>query len=128
MKKNQPGFNSLSYFQAHEKEVHWTQTLSHFKTSEKKTQPGLNSLSFFRAHEKEVHSDPNSLSHFKDREKEVRPDPNSLSHFKDREKKTRWGLKKRSARTSFLIFVYERHQSHYASAFDSCCYFTLVFS
>ena len=43
-------------------------------------------------------------------------------------KKTRWGLKKRSARTSFLIFVYERHQSHYASAFDSCCYFTLVFS
>lgn len=88
MKKNQPGFNSLSYFQAHEKEVHWTQTLSHFKTSEKKTQPGLNSLSFFRAHEKEVHSDPNSLSHFKAHEKRS-TGPNSHSHFKDREKEVR---------------------------------------
>ena len=111
VKKNQPGLNSLSFFRAHEKEVH--------------SDP--NSLSHFKAHEKRS-TGPNSHSHFKDREKEVRPDPNSLSHFKDREKKTRWGLKKRSARTSFLIFVYERHQSHYASAFDSCCYFTLVFS
>ena len=37
-------------------------------------------------------------------------------------------VKKRPVRVFFLIFVYERHQSHYASAFDSCCYFTLVFS
>ena len=42
-----------------------------------------------------------------------------LSGFQAREKKTLTGL-------FFLIFVYERHQSHYASAFDSCCYFTLV--
>ena len=37
-------------------------------------------------------------------------------------------MKKRPVRVFSLIFVYERHQSHYASAFDSCCYFTLVFS
>ena len=37
-------------------------------------------------------------------------------------------VKKRPVGVFSLIFVYERHQSHYASAFDSCCYFTLVFS
>ena len=92
--------------------------LFHFKAREKKTQPGFNSLSCLQAREKEVH-----------------PDPNSLSHFNAREKKTREGfarslvfklMKKRSTGPLFLIFVYERHQSHYASAFDSCCYFTLV--
>ena len=77
---------------------------------------------------KKLHHALNVFSCFQTHEKEVHPDLNSLFHFKAREKKTHSGLKKRSTRTSFLIFVYERHQSHYASAFDSCCYFTLVFS
>ena len=57
-KKTRKGLNSLSCFQAHEKEVHPDlNSLSHFKAREKKTQPGLNSLSCFKAHEKEVHPD-----------------------------------------------------------------------
>ena len=119
-------------------------SLSHFKASEKEIQTGLNSLSCFKAHEKEVHwTSTRSLISKLVKKRSVRvlirflvfklmkkrsTGPNSLSHFKAREKKTQPGLKKRSTRTSFLIFVYERHQSHYASAFDSCCYFTLVFS
>ena len=77
-----------------------------------------NSLSCFLAHEKEVHWTS------------TRPYISKLV-----KKRPVWVLirslvfklmKKRPVRVFFLIFVYERHQSHYASAFDSCCYFTLV--
>ena len=129
-------------------------SLSHFKAREKKTRRGLNSLSCFKAHEKEVHPDPtrSPISRLvKKRPVGVLIRFLVFKLMKKRSTRTQTRspisrlvkkrpvrvlirflvfklMKKRSTRTSFLIFVYERHQSHYASAFDSCCYFTLVFS
>lgn len=85
---------------------------------------------------KKLHRAFNVFSCFQTRKKGA-TEPNSLSHFKACEKRPVGVLirflvfklmKKRPNWVFSLIFVYERHQSHYASAFDSCCYFTLVFS
>ena len=150
----QKGLHSNRVLEKSKKRATGTNSLSHFKAREKKTRWNLNSLSSFQAHEKEVHPDPTrSLV-----SKLVKKRPVGVlirflvfKHMKKRftrtstcslisrlvKKRPIWVLirfliselmKKRSTRTSFLIFVYERHQSHYASAFDSCCYFTLVFS
>lgn len=52
-KKTRQGLNSLSYFRAHEKMVHWTITrFLIFMLVKKQSIQGLNSLSQFRAHEK----------------------------------------------------------------------------
>ena len=137
MKKRSTGPNSYSHFKDREKEIHpdlirllifelmkkrsnRTSTRLFISKLVKKDPPGLNSLSYFRAYEKEIHPDPTrSLISML-----VKKRPNRvLIRFLVSKL-----MKKRSTRTSFLIFVYERHQSHYASAFDSCCYFTLVFS
>ena len=101
----------------------------HYNTSRarqrSKSSPGPNSLLHFQARKKKTHQGLTRFLVFKlvkkrstGPEKKTRKGLNSLSYFRAHEKEVHW--------TSFLIFVYERHQSHYASAFDSCCYFALV--
>ena len=80
----------------------------HFKTREKKTQPGLNSLSFFRAHEKRGPLGPQLALSFQGSWKEV--------HWTQLAFSFQGSWKRGPPGPLFLIFVYERHQSHYASA------------
>ena len=71
-KKTRWGLNSLSCFQAHEKEVHRTSTRSHISMLVKKRPVGVLLALLFSSSWKRGPPDPNSLSHFQAREKKTR--------------------------------------------------------
>ena len=52
----------------------------------------------------------------------------TVSNRKDKGLENQDRKKHPLSRALFLVFVYVRHKCHNASAFNRCCYFTLVFS